>query len=167
MAQEQSSSVRQYSSRYVGVVPGGNAERLFLFLYSRSRLLLYFPEIQMVDDEEGEDQKAESFETTPSGEDDRLTSDELDADDPARDDEPQDNASTRSSEPYEATASAATCVRTGLIFPSSVGMKLLPVYDDGLSPTVTSAPLPSEPVFCRICREGLHDDRRVGLGPGD
>lgn len=37
-------------------------------------------------------------------------------------------------------------------------MKLMPVYDDGISPTVTSAPLPSEPVFCRICREGLHED---------
>jgi hypothetical protein len=37
-------------------------------------------------------------------------------------------------------------------------MKLMPVYDDGLSPPVVSAPLPSEPVFCRICREGLHDD---------
>lgn len=91
------------------------------------------------------------------GEDDRVISDEIDADDPTRDDEPQDNASTRSSEPFEST-SALTCLRTGLIFPSSVAMKLMAVYDDGLSPTVTSAPLPSEPVFCRICREGLHDD---------
>mmetsp|Transcript_1739 Transcript_1739/g.2873 ORF Transcript_1739/g.2873 Transcript_1739/m.2873 type:complete len:502 (-) Transcript_1739:175-1680(-) len=32
------------------------------------------------------------------------------------------------------------------------------MYDDGLPPPVSSAPLPSEPVFCRICREGLHDD---------
>jgi hypothetical protein len=47
---------------------------------------------------------------------------------------------------------------TGLTFPSSVAMKLMAVYDDGLAPPVTSAPLPSEPVFCRICREGLHDD---------
>ena len=81
----------------------------------------------------------------------------MDNDDPTRDDEPQDNASTRSSEPFEST-SALTCLRTGLIFPSSNAMKLMAVYDDGLSPTVTSAPLPSEPVFCRICREGLHDD---------
>ena len=32
------------------------------------------------------------------------------------------------------------------------------VYDDGLAPPVASAPLPSKPVFCIICREGLHDD---------
>lgn len=44
------------------------------------------------------------------------------------------------------------------MFPSSNAMKLMADYDDGLVPTVTSAPLPSEPVFCRICREGLHDD---------
>lgn len=91
------------------------------------------------------------------GEDERVTGDEMDVDDPTRDDEPQDSASTRSSEPFEST-SALTCLRTGLIFPSSVAMKLMAVYDDGLTPTVTSAPLPSEPVFCRICREGLHDD---------
>lgn len=90
----------------------------------------------------------------------RVVIDELDNDDPARDDEPQDNAdnaSTRSSEPFEST-STLTCLRTGLAFPSSVAMKLMAIYDDGLSPSVMSAPLPSEPVFCRICREGLHDD---------
>jgi hypothetical protein len=87
----------------------------------------------------------------------RVVTDEVDTDDPTRDDEPQDNASTRSSEPFEPT-STLTCLRTGLDFPSSVAMKLMAIYDDGLSPSVTSAPLPSEPVFCRICREGLHDD---------
>jgi len=32
------------------------------------------------------------------------------------------------------------------------------VYDDGLSPPVSSSPLPTEQIFCRICREGVHDD---------
>lgn len=110
--------------------------------------------------EDNDVQRGDSLGTADSqegGEDERVTNDEIDVDDPARDDEPQDNASTRSSEPFEST-SALTCLRTGLIFPSSVAMKLMAVYDDGLSPTVTPAPLPSEPVFCRICREGLHDD---------
>ena len=91
------------------------------------------------------------------GEEERIVSDEADHDDPARDEEPHDNASTPSSEPFEST-STLMCLRTGLPFPSSVAMKLMPVYDDGMSPPVVSAPLPSEPVFCRICREGLHDD---------
>ncbi|KAL3940508.1 MAG: hypothetical protein SGARI_000936 [Bacillariaceae sp.] len=76
-------------------------------------------------------------------------------DDP--DQEPQDNASTLSAEPFESN-SKLTCLRTGLVFPSTVAMKLLAMYDDGLAPPVGRAPLPSEPVFCRICREGLHDD---------
>jgi RING-variant domain len=71
--------------------------------------------------------------------------------------EPQDNSSTLSSEPFESNSNL-TCLRTGLVFPSSVAMKLLASYDDGLTPRVISAPLPSEPVFCRICREGIHDD---------
>jgi hypothetical protein len=74
-----------------------------------------------------------------------------------REEEPQDNASTLSSEPFESNSSL-TCLRTGLIFPSSIAMKLLASYDDGLTPPIMSAPLPSEPVFCRICREGFHDD---------
>ena len=74
-----------------------------------------------------------------------------------KDDEPQDNASAFSSEPYESN-STLRCLRTGLVFPNSVAMKLMAMYDDGLSPPVIAAPLPSEPVFCRICREGLHDD---------
>ena len=69
-----------------------------------------------------------------------------------------DNASMLPSEPFEASNSTLTCVRTGLPFPSSGAMQLMAIYDDGLSPPVTSAPLPSENVFCRICREGLHDD---------
>jgi hypothetical protein len=78
--------------------------------------------------------------------------------DPNKDEEPQDNLSTLSAEPFESSTSLLKCLRTGLIFPSSVAMKLLSMYDDGLSPPVSSAPLPSEAVFCRICREGLHDD---------
>jgi len=65
------------------------------------------------------------------------------------------------------------CETTGLYFPSTAAMELLKHYDDGL----TSAALlnsevgaialddsdgdgggkEGEPVFCRICREGLHD----------
>lgn len=73
-----------------------------------------------------------------------------------RDDELQDNASALSSEPYESISSF--CLRTGIEFPSSGYMKLMAIYDDGLSPTVSSSPLPTEQIFCRICREGLHDD---------
>jgi len=73
-----------------------------------------------------------------------------------RDDELQDNASALSSEPYESIS--AFCLRTGIEFPSSGYMKLMGMYDDGLSPAVSSSPLPTEPIFCRICREGLHDD---------
>lgn len=68
----------------------------------------------------------------------------------------RDNASTLTSEPYESIT--AFCLRTGIEFPSSGYMKLMAMYDDGLSPAVGSSPLPSEPIFCRICREGLHDD---------
>ena len=50
------------------------------------------------------------------------------------------------------------CLRTGLYFPSSSAMQLLSLYDDGLTPSVSQPPSSGEPVFCRICREGLHDD---------
>mmetsp|Transcript_15661 Transcript_15661/g.17603 ORF Transcript_15661/g.17603 Transcript_15661/m.17603 type:complete len:786 (+) Transcript_15661:134-2491(+) len=74
------------------------------------------------------------------------------------DDDPndEDNASTLSAEPFESTS--VFCLRTGLAFPSSGYMKLMAIYDDGLSPPISSYPVPSEPIFCRICREGLHDD---------
>ena len=109
------------------------------------------------DDSSHPDEGYVAVESLTREEEERVASDEVDNDDPARDDEPQDNASTRSSEPFEST-STLMCLRTGLAFPSSVAMKLMAVYDDGIAPSVTSAPLPSEPVFCRICREGLHDD---------
>lgn len=74
------------------------------------------------------------------------------------DDEPnnEDSASTLSAEPFKLTSSF--CLRTRLPFPSSRYIKCLGIYDDGLSPAVSSYPLPSESIFCRICREGLHDD---------
>ena len=59
------------------------------------------------------------------------------------------------------------CLRTGLVFPSdSTYLKLLPSYDDGLEPPVA---LYSEgnPVFCRICREGLHEDADPSADEGN
>ena len=82
------------------------------------------------------------------------TAEDVDLDDPMR----EDAGSTPSSEPFEGSAATLKCLRTGLVFPSSKAMKLMAAYDDGVNPTVSSAPLPTEPVFCRICREGLHDD---------
>jgi len=75
------------------------------------------------------------------------------------------------------------CESTGLYFPSSTAMELMAMYDDGLEDMVqTCTVIPEdgssglgltgsssssflrhgldttgEPVFCRICREGLHD----------
>ena len=54
--------------------------------------------------------------------------------------------------------SRITCRRTGLAFQSSKLLKLLAVYDDGVVPCTALPPFPTEQVFCRICREGLHDD---------
>jgi len=48
------------------------------------------------------------------------------------------------------------CLRTGLVFPSSKSLQLLGSYDDGLIPPV-SLPIGNQSVFCRICRDGLHD----------
>ncbi len=64
------------------------------------------------------------------------------------------------------------CESTGLYFPSTAAMELLPLYDDGLSPSsflsqdgtgmtamndVDKGGNEGEPIFCRICRDGLHD----------
>mmetsp|Transcript_9014 Transcript_9014/g.22348 ORF Transcript_9014/g.22348 Transcript_9014/m.22348 type:complete len:750 (+) Transcript_9014:172-2421(+) len=87
-----------------------------------------------------------------SEEEDREGTDE----DGNREDDLQDVASALTSEPVESIS--AFCLRTGIEFPSSGYMKLMAVYDDGLSPAVSSSPNPTEPIFCRICREGLHDD---------
>lgn len=53
---------------------------------------------------------------------------------------------------------AVKCLRTGLDFATSPTLKLMPAYDDGLNPSVSLTPFQNENVFCRICREGLHDD---------
>mmetsp|Transcript_23389 Transcript_23389/g.51212 ORF Transcript_23389/g.51212 Transcript_23389/m.51212 type:complete len:779 (+) Transcript_23389:332-2668(+) len=98
-----------------------------------------------------------SVDVEDEDEDDREEKDEENEDGNRDDaDELQDNASALSSEPYESIS--AVCFRTGIEFPSSGYMKLMAMYEDGLSPAVSSAPLPTEPIFCRICREGLHDD---------
>ena len=60
------------------------------------------------------------------------------------------------SEPFQ--GGSMMCRRTGLAFQSSDALKLLAVYDDGVLPSTALPPFPTEPVFCRICREGLHDD---------
>mmetsp|Transcript_34805 Transcript_34805/g.34973 ORF Transcript_34805/g.34973 Transcript_34805/m.34973 type:complete len:230 (-) Transcript_34805:31-720(-) len=47
-----------------------------------------------------------------------------------------------------------------VLFPSSVAMELLTEYDDGISCKIIDESGTNEcgePVFCRICREGLHD----------
>ena len=98
-----------------------------------------------------------------------MSSGELDVDEDGRD---HDLVATPSAaeasvvatlnEAMKPRAPAVVCLRTGIPFLSSDSMCLLPSYDDGLlSPQVaapTAAYLTAEPVFCRICREGLHDD---------
>jgi RING-variant domain len=79
-------------------------------------------------------------------------------DDPAR----EEGGSMPPSEPYEDYDGdchrTVVCRRTGLPFQTSTVLQLLPLYDDGVLPSSTFPPFPTEPVFCRICREGLHDD---------
>lgn len=101
---------------------------------------------------QGSQARGDSPEGLEEEEEEREGTDE----DGIRDDELQDTASALSSEPYESIS--AFCLRTGIEFPSSGYMKLMTIYDDGLSPPVSSSPLPTEGIFCRICREGLHDD---------
>jgi len=52
---------------------------------------------------------------------------------------------------------APRCSRTGLYYPSSSAMELLTGYDDGLHLKSFAHNDTLSPVFCRICREGLHD----------
>jgi hypothetical protein len=87
----------------------------------------------------------------------RGSQEETDLDDPTRE-EAHETGSMSASEPFEQSAQILACLRTGLGFQSSPAMKLMAVYDDGITPTISLAPFPTEPVFCRICREGLHDD---------
>ena len=85
---------------------------------------------------------------------DHIASEDENLEDPAR----EETGSMPPSEPGESDFTTLTCARTGLTFQTSHAMKLLALYDDGISPPVALAPLPTESVFCRICREGLHDD---------
>lgn len=55
---------------------------------------------------------------------------------------------------------AIKCDATGLFYPTSPAMELLPMYNDGLSGTSGSDEVDEhgrEQIFCRICREGIHD----------
>lgn len=71
----------------------------------------------------------------------------------------EETGSMPPSEPMESSGPhVLTCIRTGLSFPTSAAMNLMSTYDDGVSPPVALTPFSLEPVFCRICREGLHDD---------
>ena len=88
------------------------------------------------------------------------TDESMEKDEASREEDRQETGSMSPSEPLETTSTTIlTCLRTGVPFQSTPAMKLLSVYDDGFQPP---AALPSffatEPVFCRICREGLHDD---------
>ena len=74
--------------------------------------------------------------------------------DPAR----EETSSMPPSEPFQGHGASMMCRRTGLAFQSSDALQLLAVYDDGVVPSTVLPPFPTEPVFCRICREGLHDD---------
>lgn len=90
-----------------------------------------------------------------SSSDDRGITEEADQDDPMRD----DTVATPPSEPFDSeTSTVLTCARTGLAFQTSSALKLLPVYDDGIVPRILMAPFPTEQIFCRICRESLHED---------
>jgi hypothetical protein len=80
---------------------------------------------------------------------DRTGAEETDVDDPTREEQP--------SEPFE-NECVVKCIRTGIEYQTSPALRLMAIYDDGISPSVSPAPFPTEPVFCRICREGLHDD---------
>jgi hypothetical protein len=66
-------------------------------------------------------------------------------------------ASMPPSEPFYSEVSM-TCLRTGLVFQTSQALRLLASYDDGIAPAVALTPFSLEPVFCRICREGLHEN---------
>jgi len=69
-----------------------------------------------------------------------------------------------------ATPTSLLCTQTNTHYPTSVAMKLLSSYDDGLNQhdinnnnsnnsgdEILVSLETGEPVFCRICREGLHD----------
>jgi len=49
------------------------------------------------------------------------------------------------------------CSSTGIIYPTSNVMELLPSYQDGFSLQTSHNNTNKDFVFCRICREGIHD----------
>lgn len=94
--------------------------------------------------------------------------DNQDSDNESTDDEP---AILRPSEDSDSPVRyAPKCESTSLYFPSTTTMELLANYDDGLATNPNALPVTDatgnddgsatgagEPVFCRICREGLHE----------
>ena len=81
-----------------------------------------------------------------------IDAEDREDDDPAR----EETSSMPPSEPFQ--GGSMMCRRTGLALQSSDALKLLAMYDDGVVPSTILPPFPTEQVFCRICREGLHDD---------
>mmetsp|Transcript_25126 Transcript_25126/g.73657 ORF Transcript_25126/g.73657 Transcript_25126/m.73657 type:complete len:750 (-) Transcript_25126:254-2503(-) len=97
--------------------------------------------------------------------------------------EEEDEVGLRASDP--SPPPIPRCASTGLYYPSSSAMELLAAYDDGLMSISSGEPggldvehrlhgggdeKHGEPVFCRICREGLHDvnyDLDSAGGAGD
>jgi len=88
-----------------------------------------------------------------------------DSDNESTDEEPAILRGPAGSESKNPMHFAPRCETTGLYFPSTTTMELLAPYDDGISGlSVVSTDdndnedgPGGEPVFCRICREGLHD----------
>ena len=87
-------------------------------------------------------------------------------DDPLEEDRAEENNSMPSSEPFEVDDRRMVCRRSGLSFPTNSSLKLLTLYDDQVRAALP--PFPTEQVFCRICREGLHDDaEEIPAAAGD
>jgi hypothetical protein len=100
-------------------------------------------------------------EAPPDGE--VIVSSEVAANEDREDEDParEETGSMPPSEPFEEEEEMMRkiiCRRTGIPFQSTNRLKLLALYDDGVVPSSALPPFPTEPVFCRICREGLHDD---------
>ncbi len=92
---------------------------------------------------------------TKSSELDNVLEDAREDEDLAR----EETGSMPSAEPFESEAvRTMICRRTGLPFQSTSELKLMMNYDDGVISKTALPPFPTEPVFCRICREGLHED---------
>mmetsp|Transcript_7706 Transcript_7706/g.11017 ORF Transcript_7706/g.11017 Transcript_7706/m.11017 type:complete len:784 (+) Transcript_7706:258-2609(+) len=71
--------------------------------------------------------------------------------------EKDENEQTINDDPNSDEMPGLLCIRSGLYYPSSSAMQLLSMYSDGLDSTSPLSTSNGEPVFCRICREGLHD----------